>query len=85
MACDVVVTEGGRLTVVCDVGQAIPEAALIQGGHLFLLYNGQHFHLGELLPEILKQAVKCTFAMFVIMDKVSVQSSTKIKLQIDLR
>jgi hypothetical protein len=83
VACDVVVTEGGRLTVVFDVGQEITEAALIQGGHLFLQYKGQHFHLGELLPSVLRQAIKCTFAMFVIMNETSVSSSTEIRLQID--
>lgn len=83
MACDVVVTEGGRLTVICDIGQEVPEAALIQGGHLFLQYKGQHFHLGEILPSVLRQASKCTFAMFVIMNETSVSSSTEIRLQID--
>ena len=83
MACDVVVTEGGRLTIVCDAGQNVPEAALIQGGHLFLVYDREHFHLGELMPAVYTQALKCTFAMFVIMDGVSVKTSTEIRLQID--
>jgi len=83
VACDVIVSESGRLTIVCDHDQEIPQAALVQGGHLFLVRDGEHFHLGELAPSVHQQALKCTFAMFVVMEGFTVKSATEIRLQVD--
>ena len=83
MACDIVVSDGGRLTIICDEGSQIPQSALLQGHQLFLVRNGEHFHLGELVPSVRDLAQECNFAMYVVMDGFSVKSSTEIGLQID--
>lgn len=84
MACDVVISEIGRLTIICDAEYDIPDTVRLRHGHLSLMRDGEYIHhLGQLTPALNEHAVKCNFAMFVSMDGYSVISATEIGLQID--